>query len=221
MRLTITILIITLLGSCIDRTQTSTNTSNNELNKTIKLETLDFEKSSSMIEESLYWEIINKSFLEYKKYGKQRTALLNELLKLTPKDIIGFNLRTSKLLSDSYSADLWCAAYIMKGGCSDDGFEYFRCWLISKGKDVFYKAIKEPDSLSELKKKFFFDYELEEFLYLPDEAFMIKTGKELYDYVDYEKFRNEEGSYAQIEFNWQENDKDSMKKICPKLYKKF
>ena len=48
----------------------------------------------------------------------------------------------------SYSWDLWGAAYVVHGGASDDGFEYFRCWLISKGRGVFAKVTAEPDSLA-------------------------------------------------------------------------
>lgn len=221
MRLTITYFILMVFISCSEMKQSSLDSNTINPNKSVKLEIPDFEKSSEMIEESKYWEIINKSFLELDKYSYQRSAIINELMNLTPKEIVGFNLRTSKLLKDSYSSELWCAAYIMKGGCSDDGFEYFRCWLISKGKEVFYKAIKDPDSLSELKKKYFFDYELEEFLYLPNEAFLKKTGKEIYDFIDNDEFCKKEGKYPQIVFNWTEENKDSRKKICPKLFKKY
>jgi hypothetical protein len=35
----------------------------------------------------------------------------------------------------------------MNGGCSDDSFEYFRCWVISRGKDTYYKTKANPDHL--------------------------------------------------------------------------
>jgi hypothetical protein len=184
-----------------------------------QIEKVNFEKSSEMIDELRYWGIITKSFIN--SNSDQRSTILDELSKLTPQEIVGFSLRTRKLLKESYLSDLWCAAYIMKGGCSDDGFEYFRCWLITKGKDVFYKALKNPDSLSELKKQFFSDYEYEELLYFPDEAFKTKTGKEINDHIDMDNFFKLEGSYPKIKFNWQEDNKASMKKICPKLFKKY
>ncbi len=196
--------------------------SNQDLNilKNIKRVSVDFEKSSEMLDENKYWTIIEKSFLSSSDYNAQRTKLLKELTQLNPKEIIGFDLRTTKLLKDSYTSEMWCAAYIMKGGCSDDAFEYFRCWLISKGKDIYYKASKNPDALSDIEKKLFFDYELEPFLYMPNEAFMLKTGKEIYDYRDMETFLKMEGYYPQIEFDWQEDNPNSMKKICPKLFQK-
>lgn len=46
----------------------------------------------------------------------------------------------------SYTHEVWAAVYIMNGGCSDDCFSYFRNWLIFQGKQVFMKALKDPDS---------------------------------------------------------------------------
>jgi len=38
-----------------------------------------------------------------------------------------------RYLNKAYTWDLWGAAYLINGGCSDDGFEYFRRWLVSRG----------------------------------------------------------------------------------------
>lgn len=200
---------IILLISCVLNSKNSNEKISNSLSKQ-KHDTIDFVKTSKVMEESVYWEIIDKSFF-------QSSSLLNELLKLTPKEIIGFELQTGRLLKQSYLSDLWCAAYIMKGGCSDDAFQYFRCWLITKGKDTYYKAIKNPDSLSELDRKLFSDYEFEELLYVTYDAFLNKTGKEIYDYIDLDK----EGAYPEMKFTWQEENEESMKAICPKLFSKY
>jgi Protein of unknown function (DUF4240) len=46
--------------------------------------------------------------------------------------------------------DLWGAAYTINGGASDDGFYYFRCWLIGMGKDIYEAAVADPDSLADV-----------------------------------------------------------------------
>ena len=51
------------------------------------------------------------------------------------------------LLADSYRHPLWAAAYLVNGGCSDDGFEYFRRWLIGQGEAVYTAALRDPESL--------------------------------------------------------------------------
>ncbi|MEU9315015.1 DUF4240 domain-containing protein [Streptomyces sp. NPDC048295] len=54
------------------------------------------------------------------------------------------------LMVDSYTNPLWAAAYIANGGCSDDGFDYFRGWLIAQGREVFERVVADPDALVEL-----------------------------------------------------------------------
>lgn len=73
--------------------------------------------------------------------------------------------------------DLWGAAYLMNGGCSDDGFRYFCHWLISEGRDIFERALELPDSLADLPRQEYF--ELESFAYVALEVFEIKGGGEL------------------------------------------
>ncbi len=43
--------------------------------------------------------------------------------------------------------DLWGAAYLVNGGCSDDGFHDFRAWLVGRGRHVYESALKNPDTL--------------------------------------------------------------------------
>ncbi|MEV7282443.1 DUF4240 domain-containing protein [Streptomyces sp. NPDC093111] len=54
------------------------------------------------------------------------------------------------LMADSYQNPLWAAAYVLNGGCSDDGFDYFGGWLIAQGRTVFERAVADPDTLAVL-----------------------------------------------------------------------
>ncbi|GGT08455.1 hypothetical protein GCM10010286_37270 [Streptomyces toxytricini] len=54
------------------------------------------------------------------------------------------------LMADSYQNPLWAAAYVVNGGCSDDGFDYFRGWLIAQGRTTFERVLADPDALAEL-----------------------------------------------------------------------
>jgi hypothetical protein len=54
------------------------------------------------------------------------------------------------LMAQSYRAPLWAAAYLINGGCSDDGFDYFRGWLILQGREVFERTVADPDALADL-----------------------------------------------------------------------
>lgn len=52
------------------------------------------------------------------------------------------------LLAESYRSPLWAAAYVINGGCSDDGFDYFRGWLLTQGQEAFEASLADPDSLA-------------------------------------------------------------------------
>lgn len=179
------------------------------------------EKISEMLDEDMFWGIVANS-LEFSSDEKeQEEILILQLSQLSPEEIVGFRLRTDKLLYDTYTSEMWCAGYIMNGGCSDDGFEYFRNWVISRGKETYYSAKENPDSLiSEVSEDKDW-YEFESFWYVALEAFKEKTGKELYEYIDDDNFTTREGNYPDFEFTWKEDDSDSMKKICPKLFEKM
>ena len=81
--------------------------------------------------------------------SEQAETIQAELKKRSPEEIVDFERHMTELLSSSYTWYLWGAAYLIRGGCSDDGFDYFRGWLITQGRVVFEKALAEPDSLAE------------------------------------------------------------------------
>ena len=180
----------------------------------------EIEKTSEMLDESLFWEIVDKSIKNSNNESGQMSFLVKKIEKLTPKEIIGFRLRTDKLLFDTYNSEMWCAGYIMNGGCSDDAFEYFRNWVISRGKEVYYGAKENPDNLISEYVEGKEYYDLEDFWYVALTAFNKKTGKELYDYIS-DDFKTNEGNYPQFEFTWEEEKPETIKAICPRLFEKM
>lgn len=58
----------------------------------------------------------------------------DRLTDVPPAEIVAFQRALDDRLAESYTWDLWAAAYIINGGCSDDGFDYFRGWLIALGR---------------------------------------------------------------------------------------
>ena len=72
------------------------------------------------------------------------------LWELEPDELMEFERQFEKTHTEACSWNLWGAAYLMKGGCSDDGFDYFRAWLMTQGRRTFEKAVKDPDTLAML-----------------------------------------------------------------------
>lgn len=77
--------------------------------------------------------------------------------------------------------DLWGAAYVMNGGCSDDGFIDFRNGLIAQGRVTFEAALADPEALAELELALDAEDGLffESLGYVAPEAYEQRTGGEL------------------------------------------
>lgn len=174
---------------------------------------------SEPMPEDKYWAIISTSVKLSNATDEQYQVLIESLKMLQPDEMIGFSLQTKLLLNKAYKSDVFCAAYIINGACSHEGFEYFRIWLISRGKDVFYQTLQNPDSLIEHLNEDSFDYDFEMFLYASNVAFEETTGKELYNYIG--ESENITIDTYDLDFNWEEDEPDSMKAICPKLFDKY
>lgn len=198
-----------------------TSTDSIEAAPRINLDSIHFAPTSEMLDEESYWKIIENSLKETTTQEDQELFITSTLEKLSPKEMIGFRLRTDKLMFDSYTSNLWCANYIVSNGAVDDGFDYFRCWLISRGKDAYYKTQGNPDYLVNLVGNEPHTYDFEGFWYVANNAFKNLTNKEVENYIDYENFKTTDENYPILEFNWNVDDPKTMEKVCPVLFKKF
>ena len=194
------------------------------MDKQRKQELAELKPTAEMMNEDQFWAIVQKAVDEAgDDEDEYLEVVMHELSKLSLKEMVGFRLRTDKLLYDSYTSEMWCAGYLMNGGCSDDGFEYFRLWVISRGRKVYEAALANPDNLidyiAEDADMDFFEFEL--FWYAAIDAFEEATDADLYDYIDDDNFTTREGNYPNFEFNWDEEDPESMKNLCPRLFERF
>lgn len=129
------------------------------------------------MDEAEFWKLIDSAKLAAAS-AQKRPQELRGLLELKgPSEILVFYELYIDQIKKAYRWDLWGAAYVISGGCSDDGFDYFRDWLISEGKEVFERALSDPETLSELP--FLEEPELEEMRYVADELYEKKSGKSM------------------------------------------
>ena len=150
--------------------------------------------------------------------GQDDDAFLEHLAArveaLPAEAIVDFARELKRACGQAYRWDLWGAAYTLNGGCSDDGFEYFRCWLVAQGRDTFTAAVADPDSLSALVP-LPRDTELEPLLYLPDEIYSEKTGSALPDRV-YDGW-----SESDLGEEWDFEDEAELRARLPRLMEKL
>ncbi len=123
--------------------------------------------------ENEFWNLIAACKLAAIANPNRLLELLQRTLERESQQaIVDFDQLLHEQMAKSYTRDLWAAAYIINGGCSDDGFEYFRAWLIACGKEIFENALKDPETLAEIAPP---DVELEALLYVAGKAYMAKT----------------------------------------------
>lgn len=95
-----------------------------------------------------FWQIIDSARSTAGHWKKMADPLIETLSKLDAPDILHWHQIFNAYQEFSYKEKLWAAAAVMLGGCSDDSFDYFRGWLTAQGKDVFMRALADPDSLA-------------------------------------------------------------------------
>jgi hypothetical protein len=156
-----------------------------------------------------FWTLIGKSRAAD---CEEHAENLSELLGRKPaQEIIDFDRLFRERLDEAYRWDLWAVAYIVNGGCSDDGFEYFRSWLIGQGRAYFEAALREPERAADNARPGA-EAECEDLLYAAAGAYESKTGDS-----DMPRARAKAPAGPAGE-PW---DEDGVEELYPALAKKF
>ncbi len=100
------------------------------------------------MDDQRFWSIIERSGPNARSQGQQEANLRRTLAALPVTDLVAWQAAYDAKRAAAYSWDLWGAAYVVHGGASDDGFDYFRNWLIARGRRVYEAALADPDSLA-------------------------------------------------------------------------
>jgi hypothetical protein len=100
------------------------------------------------------------------------------LRQLSPEELTEFDRIFTERSFAAYGWDLWVVAWLCQGGmCSDDGFEYFRRWLISRGRVLYDAAMEDPDLLVDEISRVNCP-EFEEFPHAIYDVYKEKTGQD-------------------------------------------
>jgi hypothetical protein len=165
--------------------------------------------SGDSMDETKFWKIIAKACKSDPDASDEwGEALQTELEEYDPEEILAWDRIFDRLAVEAYTVDLWGAAYTINGGASDDGFYYFRCWLIGMGQKVYEAALANPDSLADVVAP---EVVAEAEIYgVAAEAWMAVTGLSEMDLLQREenKPRGEE---------WDFDDEDEIRRRFPRL----
>ena len=126
------------------------------------------------IDESLFWQLIEESRNQAQDKFEFLYILGSKLEQFKVSEIRSFERTFSAKFEQLNHWDQWALAYLARKGCGDDGFDYYKAWVISKGQEA-YNDIQNL-KLDSIGTHFDEDPQLEEFLYLSEKVYERKTG---------------------------------------------
>lgn len=154
-------------------------------------------------------------------------AVARALIALPLPEIADFAQIQDALEDAADREDLWLACVLVNGGFgSDDGFLYFRSWLIAQGRAVYAAALADPDSLADLPAAVAVTAEGDDFadceslLYVANTAWEEVTGEEdgLEEELEargFEPRRDGPGSPVTPDFSFE--DRERVFAVVPRL----
>lgn len=167
-----------------------------------------------------FWEVIRST--RRRDATEHVERLVAKLAKRPADEIVAFGRWWARLHGKAYSWRLWAAAYLMNGGCSDDGFIDFRSWLILQGEAIYAAALKDPETLAAVRVE---PDEAACECYPAEGAYRRATGGDADAYWRAVESKGplalgpDEPAHRSWDFDF--DDQDLMRKRLPRLHKKF
>ncbi|MFC5749912.1 DUF4240 domain-containing protein [Actinomadura rugatobispora] len=130
-----------------------------------------------------FWPIIERA---RDLGGPLHEALETVLAGMPAEVVVDYRQHYDEHKAALYRWDVWAAAYLIGGGCSDDSFMDFRAGIIARGRESYQIALTNPDGLAALSlvqtsalagddgEDIFY----EEFTYAPSHAYERITGND-------------------------------------------
>ena len=95
-----------------------------------------------------FWELIETARASAVAGRAFHDVLAGLLAARTEQEILEYQEKFDEAHQALYRWDVWAAAYLIGGGCSDDSFIDFRAGLIAQGRGWYQKAADSPDNLA-------------------------------------------------------------------------
>jgi hypothetical protein len=168
-----------------------------------------------MMEINAFWALIERVRGGADTDIEQRIERLEgELRTLSTDEVAEYARHFDEQLHRAYTWNVRGAAHCIMGGCSDDSFWDFRSGLIASGRELFERALTDPDTLATLSEAEIENLYAEGFQYPAGTVYKEMTGQELPP-------SQHGGVPLQAPAGERWSDEDDLKCRFPKLYKRF
>lgn len=168
-------------------------------------------REPELLGDDQFWSIIDDSLNASGGSAEDQATALEEILaQLPPAQIASFEESFTSKKRDLYTWELWGAAYVVNGGCSDDCFDYFRNWVVGQGRDYYEAARQNPRSLDSSRLSSMVDsFDAEMLSYAGEDAYQRSSGGRSL-YVDYEMGLSTTPDGEPSGTPWDEEEVDSL-----------
>lgn len=183
------------------------------------------EPEQMKMNKNVFWELMAQMRVYFGQ--NQNTSvqwLQNQLVRMSPENIRAFHNIFFAYSELANKFGLWNVGQIMIEGCPGSVFGGFRAWVIAQGRDVYFNALQNPDSMADVTAYGSCTF------YAParagDSAYRQVTGESLFDTWDAQQFdrlKNElraDITYSpeiNIPLEWAEMA-DHLPRLCAKYF---
>ncbi|MFZ6643174.1 DUF4240 domain-containing protein [Undibacterium sp. TC4M20W] len=174
--------------------------------------------------EAYFWAIVALARQTARTQRDVADSLEYQLCRLSPEQIIEFELHFRRLVYQAETGDVYGAGCLLNWDyMSDDGFLYFRYWLVSMGQAAYEEALRNPGSMAKLDIVHDRDgYPLvndEDYCYAIYKAYEKVAGKEIYD--DLRLRESQKNCVEPAWFDWGYYTHEVMAEKFPTLWQNY
>jgi hypothetical protein len=147
------------------------------------------------VDDAQFWSIIEAGGPEsFRDRRRQLDAVRERLRQFDPAELVAFHLTFNRKMDDADHWDVKAAGRLMNSSFSDDGYEYFRAWLVSRGRRAYEAAVRDADSLAEVASDGW-EAQNEELWGAAQGVYREKTGEHMVVEFTWSETRGEEWDY--------------------------
>ncbi|WP_221031579.1 DUF4240 domain-containing protein [Actomonas aquatica] len=136
----------------------------------------EIERGYAAVSLDRFWSVIDQARADAPSIDALPNALRRHVRDWNADELRGFEFHFGDQLQEAYRWDIWGVAYLVNGGASDDGFYYFRAWMVAQGRAAFTAALNDPQTIADYATDDQ-ENELEELLYVVSDLYTQKTGR--------------------------------------------
>jgi hypothetical protein len=140
------------------------------------------------VKENKFWKIIESAKPKDEEVY-DADYMKDALMSLPREEVESFFFIYQSYLSKLHVNNVYALGCVLsEDDLTDDGFDYFKCWLILQGKKAVTLAIDKPDNLSKhlhlVSDLYEHGLECEDFCYFIEDVYEERFGQSIYDFVN-------------------------------------